>query len=589
MAGIIILWLLWCLLHSALITRTVSSRIERLPAPWPGAYKLAYTTFSLLTLLPLAWVSHSYPQKPIALPLWAIFLQVLLLAYALFLFTAGARQYSLADFSGWSQWQHYRRGEVAASPKLLRTGGILRHIRHPWYAAALALLWVFPLTDLNLIIRFILSIYIVVGTWLEERKLAITHGERYRAYSRVTPRFFPWKLFKRNCNRLLRIRAEQPSPVTYFPVPSKDAVKEAGKRRRRRTFGCSGEDFPKPGTEERFNMETETPTRSMDTSQAPLFFVLNVAAGSQHAEATIAAIKKGMAGSERDFRLITLKTGNAKKRIRAVVDEACTAGAIVVAAGGDGTICGVAQQLVNRPCPLGVLPQGTFNYFARSLGMQEETEAAVQQLLHSHPKPIQAGMVNGQLFLVNASLGLHPQMLLDREAFKAKLGRHRLVAMLAGLFTLAQRPHDLNLCLSGDSGELSINSPLLFVCNNPLQLEQLGLGHRQSSGPAPALRGSLMAVLLRHAGSMQLYRLALKGALGTLGEDELLSLSTFKHLTVQPRPRWQFRFVKVALDGEVKRMRTPLYFEAVAGAISVMMPPLAPSVSSTHPATPALP
>lgn len=336
-------------------------------------------------------------------------------------------------------------------------------------------------------------------------------------------------------------------------------------------------------------MEVETPTRSMDTSQAPLFFVLNAAAGSQHAETTITAIKKGMAGSERDFRLITLETGDTKKRIRAVVDEACTAGAIVVAAGGDGTICGIAQQLVNRPCPLGVLPQGTFNYFARSLGMQEKTEAAVQQLLHSHPKPIQAGMVNGELFLVNASLGLHPQMLLDREAFKAKLGRHRLVAMLAGLFTLAQRSHDLSLHLSDDTGEISINSPLLFVCNNPLQLEQLGLGHWQSSGPAPALRGGLMAVLLRHADSMQLYRLALKGALGTLGEDELLSLSTFKHLTVQPRPRWRYRTVKVALDGEVQRMRTPLFFEAVTDSISVMMPPPAPSAPSTHPATSALP
>ena len=327
----------------------------------------------------------------------------------------------------------------------------------------------------------------------------------------------------------------------------------------------------------------------MDTSQAPFFFVLNAAAGSQHAEATITAIKKGMAGSERDFRLIILDADNTKDHIKAVVDEACTAGAILVAAGGDGTISGVAQQLVNKSCPLGVLPQGTFNYFARSLGRKEETEEAVQQLLHSSPRPIQAGMVNGQLFLVNASLGLHPQMLIDREAFKAKLGRHRLVAMLAGLFTLAQRPHDLNLRLSSDTGEININTPLLFVCNNPLQLEQLGLGRRRGSGPAPALNNGLMAVLLKHAGSrLQLYRLALKGALGSLNEEEQVSLSTFKRLIVQPRPRWQFRFVKVALDGEIRRMRTPLYFEAVPGAISVLMPSLELSTPPMPLETPVL-
>ncbi|MDO5673495.1 MAG: diacylglycerol kinase family protein [bacterium] len=325
----------------------------------------------------------------------------------------------------------------------------------------------------------------------------------------------------------------------------------------------------------------------MDTSQAPLFFILNAAAGSQHAEATIAAIKNGMAGSNREYRLITLESGDTKRRIRAVVEEVCTAEAIVVAAGGDGTISGVAQQLVNRPCPLGVLPQGTFNFFARSLGMAEETEEAVRQLLQSRPRPIQAGMVNGRLFLVNASLGLHPQMLVDREAFKTKLGRHRLVAMLAGLFTLAQRPHDLNLRLSGDSGEISTKTPLLFVCNNPLQLEQLGLGGSRRHGPVPALSHGLMAVVLKHAGSLQLYHLALKGALGSLGEDEHLSLSTFNHLTVQPRPRWRYRTVKVALDGEVQRMRTPLFFEAVPGAISVMTPPTAES--AIPPAQPAQP
>ncbi|MDO5673494.1 MAG: hypothetical protein Q4G66_01045 [bacterium] len=198
MFGIIFLWLLWCLLHSALIARTITSRIAQLPGPWPSLYRIAYNAFSLATLLPLAWISHSFPQKPLVLPLWFFLVQVFLLTYALFLFAAGARQYSLADFSGWKQWQRYRRREASSGPEPLRTKGILRHIRHPWYAAALALLWAFPLTDLNLIIRSILSIYIVAGSLLEERKLAIIHGERYRAYTRVTPRFFPWKFFMRN-------------------------------------------------------------------------------------------------------------------------------------------------------------------------------------------------------------------------------------------------------------------------------------------------------------------------------------------------------------------------------------------------------
>ncbi len=197
MATISILWIAWCLLHSALISTTVTSRVQQLAPPWPGLYKLAYVCFSLLSLLPLAWLTHRYPQAPIALPLWLRLFQILLFIYALILFIAGARQYRLADFTGWKQWQQYRRTGTVAAAEPLFTGGILQHIRHPWYAGGLALLWALPLTDLNLSIRLILSIYILAGTWLEERKLAIIHGERYRAYSRSTPRFFPWKYLMR--------------------------------------------------------------------------------------------------------------------------------------------------------------------------------------------------------------------------------------------------------------------------------------------------------------------------------------------------------------------------------------------------------
>ncbi len=312
----------------------------------------------------------------------------------------------------------------------------------------------------------------------------------------------------------------------------------------------------------------------METSTAPLYFLLNAASGSHHAEETCAAIEQAMAGSKRSFRLITLEPqGDTGVRIKAAVEEACAAGAIVVAAGGDGTISGVAQELLNTGCPLGVLPEGTFNYFARGLGMVEETRTAVQQLLRSTPTPIQVGTVNNHIFLVNASLGLHPQILADREGFKAKLGRHRLVAMLAGLYTLAQRPHHLTLRLTGDTGEVSTRTPSLFVGNNPLQLDQLGLEVSPAAQNMPTLRDGLMAVVLKHASNLQLYRLALKGALGSLGEDEQLSLSTFKRLIVQPRPRWRYRSVEVALDGEIKRMRTPLHFEAVPDALTVMLPP----------------
>ena len=54
-------------------------------------------------------------------------------------------------------------------------------------------------------------------------------------------------------------------------------------------------------------------------------------------------------------------------------------------------------------------------------------------MLRARAHPVQAGLVNGHVFLVTASLGLYPQLLQDREAWKREYARSRLVALGAGL------------------------------------------------------------------------------------------------------------------------------------------------------------
>ena len=66
-------------------------------------------------------------------------------------------------------------------------------------------------------------------------------------------------------------------------------------------------------------------------------------------------------------------------------------------------------------------------------------------MLHETARPVQVGLVNQQVFLVNASLGLYPKLLEDREAWKAQFGRSRLVAFGAGLSTLLRGDRDLRL------------------------------------------------------------------------------------------------------------------------------------------------
>lgn len=88
------------------------------------------------------------------------------------------------------------------------------------------------------------------------------------------------------------------------------------------------------------------------------------------------------------------------------------------AAGGAGVINRVACLAVAHGCAFGVLPQGTFNYFARTHGIPEAPDEAVHVRLTARLHPVQVGIVNERVFLVNSSIGLYPALLEERELDK---------------------------------------------------------------------------------------------------------------------------------------------------------------------------
>src|SRR5256885_3573742 len=82
---------------------------------------------------------------------------------------------------------------------------------------------------------------------------------------------------------------------------------------------------------------------------------------------------------------------------------------------------------------MGVVPLGTFNYFAREQALSLDPAQAVQDILQAlqagQMRPVNVGLVNERLFLVNASLGLYPRLLDERERASTRFGRTRLVAI----------------------------------------------------------------------------------------------------------------------------------------------------------------
>lgn len=240
--------------------------------------------------------------------------------------------------------------------------------------------------------------------------------------------------------------------------------------------------------------------------------------------------------------------------------------AALVAVGGDGTINTVANAAWRSGCLLGVLPQGTFNLFGRDHGIPQDLEAAARALLDAQPQEVQVGEVNGRLFLVNASLGLYPQLLEDRETFKQQFGRHRWVAVLAGLVTLFKWRRQLRVEIELDGERRIVRTPTLFVGNNRLQMDRVGITP-EVAGRVGA--GCLAALIPKPIGTWSMVWLMLRGAIGRLGDAEQVESFAFRSLTVDVL---RVRKLKVATDGEVEVMRDPLRFSVAARPLRLLMP-----------------
>lgn len=301
------------------------------------------------------------------------------------------------------------------------------------------------------------------------------------------------------------------------------------------------------------------------TGDEPLFVVLNTGSG-RHAEGEVEQIiRDGLAAAGRRFVLFSVSDGRQLPTVaRHAVAQAQAEGGIVVAAGGDGTLNAVSQAVLGSGRPFGILPQGTFNYFGRSFGISQDTSKAVQVLLNAVLRPVAVGLVNDRVFLVNASLGLYPRLLEDREAWKQRLGRSRLVALWSALVTLAGAHRQLQLTLETEHGARPLRTPTLVVGNNALQLEQIGVDE-----VSQLVQGRLVAMTARELTPLTLYGLLLRGLMSRLGEAENVITFGFDSLTVRLRGR---RRVKVAMDGEIFRLQAPLQFRMAAEPLWLLVP-----------------
>jgi len=318
---------------------------------------------------------------------------------------------------------------------------------------------------------------------------------------------------------------------------------------------------------------------------APLQFVINAAAGSGEADTERETIEDALQATGRRGDLLFSPPGDLARVAQKAAKQALSTRTAVIAVGGDGTINTVAQAAHAVGCAMGVVPRGTFNYFARTHGIPADTAEAAQQLMDWTPLPVQVAAVNERVFLVNASLGMYPDLLEDREAYKSRFGRSRWVAFWAATTTLLRAQRKLRLQIEQGGAVRQVRALTLFVGNNRLQLEQLGLlpEHTRSSPATSPENGSIKAVMLRPIGTLEMVGLMMRGALGTLGEAQSVEHFEFDRMVVKPVRMPGLRNVKVAFDGEITRMRAPLEFRVLGKPLYLLKPH--PDAHVSDPAT----
>jgi protein-S-isoprenylcysteine O-methyltransferase Ste14 len=200
-------WVLYALFHSLTASTACKNFIQR---RWPGffvtagnphgtSYRLLYNLLAVLLLLPLAALMVKTPGPQ----LWAwsgpmAWLMNGIVVLALVSFLRNGSGYDLMAFLG------LRTATDVATPTLVISDWH-RFVRHPWYSLGLILIWTRDMSAAGFVSAEAITMYFIIGSRLEERKLVAEFGERYREYQRQVPRLFPrpWRVLSKEAAQRL--------------------------------------------------------------------------------------------------------------------------------------------------------------------------------------------------------------------------------------------------------------------------------------------------------------------------------------------------------------------------------------------------
>lgn len=237
----------------------------------------------------------------------------------------------------------------------------------------------------------------------------------------------------------------------------------------------------------------------------------------------------------------------------------------VAAGGGDGTISAVASALAGTGIPLGVLPMGTLNHFAKDLRLPLTLPEAAAVIALNQPRPIDLGEVNGRTFINNSSIGAYPRSVRHRAHLRYTFGQNKWVAMFQAALGVFQRVPLIEVRVESERGSAYRVTPFVFIGNNPYDMRLFALGGRTSLD-----RGELGVYFTSRTSRLALIRLSIRTVLGRLDQARDFDAMLLREFWIDS-PKSSMH---VAVDGELRRLHPPLHYRIRPLSLRVFQPPL---------------
>jgi methanethiol S-methyltransferase len=191
---VIFLWAGYCALHSYLISISFTNLMTRLLKNYYAFFRIFYIIFSFVLLVPLIKYTSqfddniiiTYGQELTVIRYILMYGSLIMFAWAFFI------DYDALSFFGIRQILNFGKTADKNRAVELKKKGLLGLMRHPMYLALIIYLWCQTFRLIDIYVNTVLTIYVIIGTYLEERKLVLEFGDRYIKYKQEVPMLIPF-------------------------------------------------------------------------------------------------------------------------------------------------------------------------------------------------------------------------------------------------------------------------------------------------------------------------------------------------------------------------------------------------------------